>query len=69
MQTVHEVMTLLPLLGANITLHLDLVYVFILLMVLVLEKEIAGSTRIYKVIYMCMLIDSLPGFRFQSMFG
>ena len=27
MQTVHELMTLLPLHWANITLHLDLVYV------------------------------------------
>ena len=69
MQTVHELMTLLPLQWANITLHLDLVYVVILLMVLVLKKEIAGSTCIYKVMYMCMLIDSLPGFRFQSVFG
>ena len=38
MQTVHELMTLLPLHWANITLHLDLVYVVILLMVLVLKK-------------------------------
>ena len=34
MQTVHELMTLLPLHWANITLHLDLVFVVILLMVL-----------------------------------
>ena len=40
MQTVHELTTLLPLHWANITLHLDLVYVVILLMVLVLKKGI-----------------------------
>ena len=50
-QTVHKLMTLLPLHWANITLHLDLVYVVILLMVLVLKKAIAGSTWLYKVIY------------------
>ena len=38
MQTVHELMTLLPVHWANITLHLNLVYVVILLMVLVLKK-------------------------------
>ena len=42
MQTVREQMTLLPLHWANITLHLDLVYVVILLMVLVLKKAITG---------------------------
>ena len=44
MQTVHELMTLLPLHWANKTLHLDLVYVVILLMVLVLKKGTTGST-------------------------
>ena len=39
MQTVDELMTLLPLHWANITLHLDLAYVVILLMVLVLKKD------------------------------
>ena len=39
MQTIHELMTLLPLHWANITLHLDLVYVVILLMILVLKKS------------------------------
>ena len=29
------------------------------------KKAITGSTWIYKVIYMSMLIDSLPGFRFH----
>ena len=38
MQTVHELMILLQLHWANITLHLDLVYVVILLTVLVLKK-------------------------------
>ena len=36
-QTVHELMTLLPLHWANITLHLDLVYVVMLLMILILK--------------------------------
>ena len=61
-QTVHELMTPLPLHWANITLHLDLVNVVILLMVLVLKKGTTGSTWLYKVICMCMLIDLLPGF-------
>ena len=39
MQTVHELMALLPLHWANTTLHLDLGYVVILLMVLVLKKR------------------------------
>ena len=71
MQIVHELMTLLPLHWANMTLHLDLVYVVILLMVLVLKKAITGFTWIYKIIYIyiyiyiCMLIDSLPGFWFH----
>ena len=39
MQTIHELMTLLPLHWANITLHLDLVFVVILLMILVLKKS------------------------------
>ena len=64
MQTVHELMTLLPLHWANITLHLDLVYVFILQMVWVLKK---GNYWFCNVIYMCMLIDLLSGFRFISL--
>ena len=64
-QTVYELMTLLPLHRANVTLHLDMVYVVILLMVLVLKKVITSSTWIYKVIYMCMLMNSLPGFWFH----
>ena len=51
MQTVHELTTLLPLHWANITLHLDLVYVVILLMVLVFKKRqllvLCRSTRSY----------------------
>ena len=65
MQKINEQMTVLPLHWANITLHLDLVYVVILLMVLVLKKAITGSGWMYKVIYMCMLFNSLPGFRFH----
>ena len=60
MQTVHELITLLPLHWANITLHLDLVYVVILRTVLVLKKSVIGSTWLYNVTYMHMLIDSLP---------
>ena len=49
--TVHELMTLLSLHWTVqwYILHLDLVYVVILLMVLVLKKEITGCTWIYKV--------------------
>ena len=51
MQTVHELVILLQLHWANITLHLDLVYVVILLTVLVLKKRqllvLCGSTRSY----------------------
>ena len=59
-----------PLHWENITLHLnlDLVYVVILLMVLVLKKEITCSTWIYKVIYMCMLTHC-QGFGFISLNG
>ena len=46
-QTLHELMALLPLHWANITLHLDLVCVVILLMLLILKKVITGSTRSY----------------------
>ena len=53
MQTVHELMTLLPLHWANTTLYLDLVYVVTPLMVLALKKVIIGSMWIYKVIYIC----------------
>ena len=64
MQTAHELMTLLPLHWANITLLFDLVYVVTLLMVLVLKKGNYcfkhGSTRSY---YMCKLIDLLPHFK------
>ena len=44
MQTVHELMTLLSLHWANITLHLDLVLYMLsyYLMVLVLKKAITG---------------------------
>ena len=71
MQIVHEMMTLLvlPPHWENITLHLDLVYVIILPMVLVLKKAITDSTWIYKVIYICMLIDSLPRIRFHFIEG
>ena len=56
MQTVHELMTLLPLHWGNyITLHLDLVYVIILQMILVLKM---GNYWFYmdlqvKYIYVC----------------
>ena len=47
MQTVNErLMTLLPLHWANITLHLDLVYVVILLMLLVLKRKLWFYTTI-----------------------
>ena len=66
MQTVNELMTLLPLHWVNITLHLDLVYIVILLMVLVFffKKE---NYWLYMDLqgHICVHVDSLPGFRFH----
>ena len=64
MQTVHELMTLLPLHWATITLHLDLVYVVILLMLFLLKKVLHGSTMSY--ICACQLTHC-QGFGFISL--
>ena len=61
MQTVDELMTLLPLHWANITFGLS-ICCHTTDGSGSKKKAITGSLWLYKVIYMCMLIDSLSGF-------